>query len=149
MIRWKSTIPVCPSFVCFCNKGNIWLTVSSKSYVWCLRVSFCILSRVILWILKNLAVSWLLCRITRRWIDFCFKPWCNPLWLTGLKAPTNYLIAGILCRILLVMVWLPEAAWMIAQQHSVNEKHTEKNFVSLRVFVYICSLCGCLFLFGI
>ena len=22
-------------------------------------------------------------------IDVCFQPWCNPLWLTGLKTPTN------------------------------------------------------------
>ena len=30
-----------------------------------------------------------LCRTRRRWIDICLQPWCNPLWLTGLKAPTN------------------------------------------------------------
>ena len=30
------------------------------------------------------------CWISRRWIDVYFRPSCNnPLWLTGLKAPTN------------------------------------------------------------
>ena len=37
------------------------------------------------------ADCWLLCWITRRWIDICFQPWCNPLWMTGLKAPTKQL----------------------------------------------------------
>ena len=36
-------------------------------------------------------VTWLLCRISRRWIAICFQPWCNPMWLTGLKAPTSKL----------------------------------------------------------
>ena len=52
---------------------------------------FVLVLRLILWILKTFGVAWLLCGITRRWIDVCFQPWCNPLWLTGLKAPTNRL----------------------------------------------------------
>ncbi len=51
---------------------------------------FIFVSRLILWILQNFLFLWLLCGIIRRWIDVCFKPWCNPLWLTGLKAPTNF-----------------------------------------------------------
>ena len=27
--------------------------------------------------------------MTWRWIKVCFQPWCNPLWLTGLKVTTN------------------------------------------------------------
>ena len=27
--------------------------------------------------------------ISRRWTDICIQPWCNPLWSTGLRAPTN------------------------------------------------------------
>ena len=50
------------------------------------------MSRLILWILKNCAVSWRLCGASRWWIDHvCFQPCCNPLWLTGLKAPTTKL----------------------------------------------------------
>ena len=32
-------------------------------------------------------VKWL----TWRESEVCFQRWCNPLWLTGLKAPTNWL----------------------------------------------------------
>ena len=30
--------------------------------------------------------------LTWRLIEVCFQPWCNHLWLTGLKAPPNKLI---------------------------------------------------------
>ena len=36
-----------------------------------------------------------LCGRSRRWIDVCFQPWHNPLWLTGLKAPTNSMLDTI------------------------------------------------------
>ena len=63
---------------------------------WC--CCFWFVSILILWSLKNFEVSWLLCR---RWIYiFCLFVFCccccfsrscyNPLWLIGLKAPTNY-----------------------------------------------------------
>ena len=38
--------------------------------------------------LKNFAISWLSCGISRC-IDVCLQPWCNPVWFTGLKAPPN------------------------------------------------------------
>ena len=34
-----------------------------------------------------MVVEWM----TRRYREVCVQPWCNPLWLTGLKAPTNWL----------------------------------------------------------
>ena len=34
-------------------------------------------------------VRWLVCRMAGRPIKVCFQPLHNPLWLTGLKAPTN------------------------------------------------------------
>ena len=34
-------------------------------------------------------VWWLACRVNRRQIEQCVQPWCNPMWLTGLKIPTN------------------------------------------------------------
>ena len=34
-------------------------------------------------------VLWLVEWKTRRWVEVCFQPWCNPLWLTWLKAPTD------------------------------------------------------------
>ena len=28
----------------------------------------------------------------KKWvIEVCFQPWCNPLWLTGLKVPANHI----------------------------------------------------------
>ena len=48
---------------------------------------FVLYLRLILWILKNFAISGLLCGVSRRQIDVCFQPSCNPLWLTALKAP--------------------------------------------------------------
>ena len=50
---------------------------------------FVFVSSLILWILNNFAVWLLSCGVSRRWIDVCFQPWRKPLWLTGLKAPTN------------------------------------------------------------
>ena len=38
---------------------------------------------------KELVVRWLVDSITGRQIEACFQPGYNPLWLTGLKAPTN------------------------------------------------------------
>ena len=89
---YQHILALCVCFlVClFLNRGDTWLTISSNICVWCLCVLILIfVSILILWILKNFAVSLLLCRISKRWIDVCFQPWCNPLWLTGLKAPTN------------------------------------------------------------
>ena len=37
----------------------------------------------------RLVVWWLVKWITWRWGEVCVQPWCNPLWLTGLKSPTN------------------------------------------------------------
>ena len=83
--------------MCFFNKGDTCSTLSSK--IWCLMFSWLYLvSRVILWTLKNFAVSWLLRGITRRWVIVCFQPCYNPLWLTGLKTPTNYLTKLISVR---------------------------------------------------
>ena len=36
-------------------------------------------------------VWWHVKWITWRQSEVCVQPWCNPLWLTGLKAPTNWL----------------------------------------------------------
>ena len=58
--------------------------------------SFILVSKPILLLLKNPAVSWLLYGISRRWIDIRFHPWGNPLRLTWLKAPTNLLTNKIL-----------------------------------------------------
>ena len=59
---------------------------SCLMFVW-----FIFVSRLILRILKNFAVSWLLCGKSRRWIDVCFQPWCYPFWLTRCRRPTNKL----------------------------------------------------------
>ena len=36
-------------------------------------------------------VVWLVKWLTWRWSKVCVQPWCDPLWLTGLKAPTKKL----------------------------------------------------------
>ena len=37
----------------------------------------------------DFVVWWLVKWLTWRWSRVCVQPWCDPLWLTGLKAPTN------------------------------------------------------------
>ena len=42
------------------------------------------------WAQKTWFVVWWLVKwISWRQSEVCVQPWCNPLWLTGLKAPTN------------------------------------------------------------
>ena len=60
---------------------------SSKICVWCLYVFSYICVETNFVDLKNFAVSWLLCGISRRWIDVCFQPWWDSL--TGLKRWTD------------------------------------------------------------
>ena len=38
---------------------------------------------------KWLVVWWLVKWLISIWSEVCVQPWCNPLWLTRLKAPTN------------------------------------------------------------
>ena len=79
------------AFVFFFNKSDIWSTISLEIYVCACMFCFIFVLRLMLWILKNFTVTWLLYGMNRRWIDVCFQPWCNPLWLTGLKASANQL----------------------------------------------------------
>ena len=46
----------------------------------------------------GLVVSWLVKSTTLRQNEVCVQPWCNPLWLNGLKAPTNQLTTSLLVR---------------------------------------------------
>ena len=85
--------------------GDICTTISSKVCVGC----FLFVSRIILLSLKNFAVLWFLCRISRRWIDICFQPWCNLFRLTGLKAPTFYF------ELILFINWTAEVSLCIHQ----------------------------------
>ena len=59
------------------------------------------MSKLILCILNEFAVSCLLCGISRRWIDVCFQPGYNPL--TRLKAQTLFLSFSV-CMCLCVCV---------------------------------------------
>ena len=54
-------------------------------------VCFIFLSRLVLWILKNFAVSWLLCRMSRRWIDVCCLDVTHCGWLGSKHQLTDYL----------------------------------------------------------
>ena len=59
---------------------------------------------------KNFMVSWLISRITRRWTEVCFKievfqPWHDPLWLTRLKVPTNWLTIFFFLLLLFIQSW--------------------------------------------
>ena len=47
----------------------------------------CRLQLLQLLLLIVVGVEWPVCRVTKRWIEVCFQPWYNPLWLTGLKTP--------------------------------------------------------------
>ena len=47
----------------------------------CVRTESVVFGEFLIW--------WLACRVDRRQIEHCFQPWCNPLWLTRLKIPTN------------------------------------------------------------
>ena len=38
---------------------------------------------------KNMTCGMMTCERNNLEIEVCVQPWCNPLWLTGLKAPTN------------------------------------------------------------
>ena len=40
-------------------------------------------------VMTDFVVWWLAFRVNRREIEHCFWPWCNPLWLTRLKIPTD------------------------------------------------------------
>ena len=93
--RWKSTISASPSIMCFFF-FFFFLTgkISDRRFLRKFVFDVCMLyfifvSRLILWISKKFFVSWLLCRISRGCIDVHFQFWCIPLWLTGLKTPTN------------------------------------------------------------
>ena len=80
-------IPSCHSLTCIFEQG--WYLTDYFKKNLCYVCGFCFIpvSRSILWILKNFAVSWLLYGISRRWINICSSPEVfNPLWLTGLKA---------------------------------------------------------------
>ena len=65
-----STIPSCPSLMCFLIRWYLW-DHFFENLCW------------------TIFAIWLQCGIARRWIDVYFQPWCCPLWLTGLKAPSN------------------------------------------------------------
>ena len=54
-------------------------------------VCFIFLSRLVLWNLKNFAVSWLLCRMSRRWIDVCCLDVTHCGWLGSKHQLTDYL----------------------------------------------------------
>ena len=88
--RYQHVPTICFLFVCLFLARVIFDWLVLRKFVFVVYV-FCFQSvlRLILWILKNLAVSLLLCWVIRKWIDVCFQPWYNPLWLTGLKAPAN------------------------------------------------------------
>ena len=66
-------IPVCPSLVCFFNRGNIEGTNSLK--ILCLMFVYVLckfLSGLILWFLGVFVVWWLVCRVNRSQIEHCF-----------------------------------------------------------------------------
>ena len=76
----------------FFNRGNTERTNCSKimfdvcvlllfSTQICVRTDFADLIESV--------VGWLVCRITRRQTEVGFRPWNDPLRLTGVKAPTN------------------------------------------------------------
>ena len=48
--------------------------------------------------------------VTRRYTEVCFQPWCNPLWLTGLKAPTN-------CQREHFVAWNPKWKTTLLSEH--------------------------------
>ena len=49
----------------------------------CVRTDFVVFRKFVFW--------WLVRRVNRRQTEVSFQPWCNPLWMTGLKVPTNWL----------------------------------------------------------
>ena len=55
----------------------------------CVRTNFVVSGWFVVW--------WLACRVNSRQIEHSFKPWCNPLWLTRLKIPTNWLEYNFAC----------------------------------------------------
>ena len=87
--RYQDVLALCTFF--FFKQG--WYLIDYFFENLCLMFACCcffmFVFGLVVWILKNFAVSWLLCGISRRWIDVCFQLWCNPLRLTGLEASTS------------------------------------------------------------
>ena len=78
----------------YCIPAFAFTRVGSTSFSLKLVFDVCIfyfifVSRLILWTLNHFSVLWLVCGISRKWIDVYFQPWNSPVWITGLKAPAN------------------------------------------------------------
>ena len=88
---WYHCVLALCVFVLFFNRGNTEETNSSKKLrVSCLCVLFCVnLCRG--WFCRFLRICSLMTCVQNVWEADCFYPWYNPLWLTGLKVPTNWL----------------------------------------------------------
>ena len=69
-----STVPACPSLMCFFNKGDTEGTNSSK--ILCSMFMFYVIlcTRLILRFLNNLWFDGLRARVNRRQTEHCFKP---------------------------------------------------------------------------
>ena len=59
-----------------------------------------------------------MCRVTWRRIEVCYQPWCNPLWLTGLKIPANCHPLDVLCGFQLRLIW-----WLSVWWHKISLSH--------------------------
>ena len=75
-----------------------------------------------------------LCGIGRWWTDVCLQPWCNPLWWTGLKAPTNLRGRVSVKSLSLTFFFLFSSVASYSSFHSLAHQ-----------FTHWKSLCGCLF----